>query len=231
MEQSTRDTIHPLTRILSLVVGVIALYLASPVWLVGWAILIGVGFSRHGTWRGLIRALLAGIVFGVLQALNHRPGVPYWDRALTTAVRFALMIMGIAVLYGQGSLLSMLSALEHGIKKLVGRRSAVGYGILMMLLGIAFLPRVVDDVQRIRRDQAMRQSLAGTRRWRPLSFLRPVLVEGFLRSDDVAEALWSRGWRPSGLPPTSRPTWRDGLAVVGWLLVVGMEVHGWPTWR
>ncbi len=228
MQESSRDAIHPLTRMLSLVVGVVALYLASPSWLIGWGILIGGVFSWVGSWRGLLRALLGGVVFGALQAFNHHPGVPYWDRALMTTARFSLMILGIGLVYGHGSLLSMLSALEHGLKKLVGRRAAVGYGVLMMLLGLGFLPRVVDDVQRIRKDQGMRQALASTRRWRPFSFLRPVLVEGLLRSDDVAEALWSRGWRPSHLPPTSQATWRDAMVVLGWVLVIGLEVHGWP---
>lgn len=231
MERSARDAIHPLTRILSLVLGVIALYLASSYWLVGWTLLIGAAFSRHGTWRGLFRALLGGAVFGGLQALNHRPGVPYGEEAAMTTVRFALMIMGISLVYGRGSLFAMLSALEHGLKKLVGRRAAVGYAVLMMLLGIAFLPRVVEDVGRIRKDQGMRQWLADTRRWRPFAFLRPVLAEGLLRSDDVAEALWSRGWRPTSLPPTSKARWIDVSIVLGWILVIAWEVPGWPIWR
>lgn len=231
MERTTRDAIHPLTRILSLVVGVIALYLASPYWLLGWMLLIGVSFSRRGTWRGLFRALLAGAVFGGLQAVNHRAGVPYVEEAAMTTVRFALMIMGISLVYGRGSLLTMLSAVEHGLKKVLGRRAAIGYGVLMMLLGISFLPRVVEDVGRIRKDQKMRQWLADTRRWRPFAFLRPVLAEGLLRSDDVAEALWSRGWRPVSLPPTSKAGWIDAGIALGWILIIVLEAHGWPTWH
>ncbi len=231
MPELTPDPVHPLTRVLSLGAGVIALYLASPWWLFGWALLIGGVFTRRGNWRGFTRALLGGAVFGGLQALNHRPGVPYWDTALMTTIRFTLMIMGIALIYGRGSWLSMFSAIEHGLKKILGRNKAVGYGVLTMLLGMAFLPRMVEDVRRIRKDQAMRQSLAGTHRFRPLSFLRPVLVEGFLRSDDLAEALWSRGWRPTALPPTSSAGGLDGMIVFAWVMVIGLEVHGWPMWH
>jgi hypothetical protein len=111
------------------------------------------------------------------------------------------------------------------------RIEALGYVMLMMLLGLFFLPYMLQDVREIRTDQAMRQYLGGTKKWRPFHFLRPILAQGLLTSDYIAEALWSRGWRPKGIPVTPRLRSVDVLIGLAWILILVMEVARWPNWH
>lgn len=230
MERIFAGRVHPLTSLWSMVVGVIAIYAAPPWWLVFWSVAIVAIYLRYGKrrMRGLLQALLAGSVLGFLHVLNHEPGAPYAFLAVTSGVRFGLVILGVAALLGSGSLMTMLAALEHGLKRIFGRRETIGYGILMMVLALFFLPYMVQDVRVVRQDQAMRQYLGNTRQWRPLHFLRPILAQGLLASDSIAESLWSRGWRPAGIPATTRGRWLDLVVIIGWLTIIGVEVARWP---
>ncbi len=230
MERIFAGRVHPLTSLWSTVVGVIAIFAAPPWWLVFWSVAIVAIYLRYGQrrMRGLLGALLAGSALGFLHVLNHKPGAAYAFLAVTSGVRFGLVILGVAVLLGSGSLMAMLAALEHGLKRIFGRRETIGYGILMMVLALFFLPYMVQDVRVVRQDQAMRQYLGNTRQWRPLHFLRPILVQGLLASDNIAESLWSRGWRPAGIPATTRGRWLDLVVIIGWLIIIGVEVARWP---
>ncbi|PSR32124.1 MAG: hypothetical protein C7B46_15670 [Sulfobacillus benefaciens] len=227
------QAIHPLTRLVSLIAGVVAVFIAPIDWLAVWTLIIVLGYLRYGTRRtsGVIQALIGGILLGVLRIVNQPAGHFQLLPSAIDGLRFSLMILGSVWVFGSGSMTTMLASLEHSLKKFWGRRPIVGYVMLMMLLGLFFLPYMLQDVREIRTDQSMRQYLGGTKKWRPFHFLRPILAQGLLTSDYIAEALWSRGWRPDGLPVTPRMRGVDVLMGLSWVLVIGLEVARWPNWH
>ncbi|MCL5972588.1 MAG: hypothetical protein M1499_08525 [Firmicutes bacterium] len=225
--------IHPLTRLVSLIAGIIAVFIAPGDWLGLWALIIVLGYLRYGTRRisGTLQALLGGILLGMLRIVNQPEGHLQLLSSAIGGLRFSLMILGSIWVFASGSMMAMLASLEHSLKRLLGRRSTLGYVMLMMLLGLFFLPYMLQDVREIRTDQAMRQYLGGTKKWRPFHFLRPILAQGLLTSDYIAEALWSRGWRPKGIPVTPRLRSVDVLIGLAWILILVMEVARWPNWH
>ncbi len=225
--------IHPLTRLASLIVGVIAVFIAPVDWLGLWTLVIVLGYLRYGTRRisGILQALVGGILLALLRMVNQPERHLQLLPSTIGGLRFSLMILGSVWVFASGSMMAMLASLEHSLKRLVGKRLTLGYVMLMMLLGLFFLPYMLQDVREIRTDQSMRQYLGGTKKWRPFHFLRPILAQGLLTSDYIAEALWSRGWRPDGLPVTPRLRSVDVLIGLGWMLIIGLEVARWPNWH
>ena len=222
MAIQVQRTLNPLVALQGLFVGIVILYAADHLW----AVLGAVALLAGAQWRlgvRLERKQVVGIISGaavwaLLTYINTPAPSPAAREhmAVWTFVRFAMILWFSLLILRVLPLWAMISHVEWLAKRVVGRRRMAGEISLIALVAMRFLPNLVQSARRLRADAQSRRKLAGTRpHWRDaLRFLSPLIMTSILRSENVSEALWSRGWRSQVLP-WPRP-WRrlDWIATV-----------------
>ncbi|AUW92969.1 hypothetical protein BXT84_02575 [Sulfobacillus thermotolerans] len=233
MENPVQRTLNPLVPLQGLFVGIVILYAADHVWaVVGAFSLLALTQWRLGVRLGSKQAVavFAGAaIWALLTYINTpAPSAAAKDHlALWTFLRFALILWFSLLILRVMPLWAMLSHVEWLAKRVSGKRTMAGEISLIGLVAVRFLPNLVQSARRLRWDAQARRKLARTTpHWHDaLRFLSPLIMTSILRSENVSEALWSRGWRPQVLP-WPRP-WRR----LDWIVTAALWIALIIAWK
>lgn len=130
----------------------------------------------------------------------------YWEAFLDTArivLRLILMVMFSLVLTATTRPLDLTDALEWYLTpfKLIGFPTHIF--AMMLSLALRFIPTIMDDVDRIMKVQTSRgvdyqKGSLISKIKAMVSLIVPLFVQSFVRSDELANAMESRGYDPNG---------------------------------
>ncbi len=234
MQSSRALTFHPLVVLELLAIGIAAIFfthaaLAAGLWLI---------FTGVLQWRMRVRIslrewgyLLAGsLIWAGLRYLNQSE-YSVSQRIIDaswTFFHFALILWYSVVVLRLTSLWGLVSQMESAGQRVLGARAWIGQLALISVLAMRFIPALGRSAQHLRAEAKMRRSLArGERHWLDaFRFITPLVMLSIIRSEVVAEALWTRGWRPHVRPLFER--WRGSdtawsVALIIFLIVAWKE--------
>lgn len=229
MALEARRTLNALVVVQALAIGIAVIYMSAEIWAMGlWLVLLVVAQWRlrqpMTARQGL--ALLSGAALWGMLAYVNRPLEPMRARealAAWTFIRFFAVLWFSVLILRATSLWALVSHLEWALKRVIGPRAAAGELALMALVAMRFIPVLGASARHLRADARMRRQLAGNpARWNDaLRFVMPLVMASILRSENVAEALWTRGWR-SGVTPWPKPWTARDWAATGtlWLFLI-----------
>lgn len=229
MALEARPTLNPLVVVQALAIGIAAIYMSAEIWAIGlWLVLLVVAqwrLRQPMTARQGLALLSGAALWGILayvnrplEAMRTREALAAW-----TFIRFLAVLWFSVLLLRATSLWALVSHLEWALKRVIGPRAAAGELALMALVAMRFIPVLGASARHLRADARMRRQLAGNpARWNDaLRFVMPLVMASILRSENVAEALWTRGWR-AGVTAWPKPwTPRDWAATGAlWLFLI-----------
>lgn len=193
-----------------------------------------------------LRPVLIVIAFTSVLHLLFTPGTHLWswgplvvtregiEAAALFGFRLLLLLVGLQAITWTTAPLAMTSALEWLLKP--GQRIGIpAHEIaLMMTIALAFIPILVDELERIVKAQTARgadfTSGGFLRKLRALvPVLIPLFVSVFRRADDLSVAMESRGYRGAH----GRTQWRQQPIGIADYAVLGasLVLMFWIGWR
>ena len=204
--------LDPRTKIVLLVVYIVALFQASGWWsyallLAATAAVMLLGHIRaKNIFKGL-KPMLFIIVFTALLNMFYTPGRPVvegwiitWegiDRAVKMMLRITLLITGTFLLTYTTSPMALTDGLELLLKPLKKLKVPVHEMTLMMSMALRFIPTLIEETDKIMSAQKARGADFETgnliqRAKALLPILVPLFVSSFRRADELAVAMESR---------------------------------------
>jgi energy-coupling factor transport system permease protein len=209
--------LDPRTKILGLLVYVVALFLAAA-WpaqaLLGGFALAALALARAplgAVWRGL-RPLVWLVLLTVLLNAVMTPGPVAWhlaflsvsrpglDYGLQMGVRLLLLVLASSLLTLTTAPVALTDGLEAVLRPL-GRVGVPAHDIAMMMtIALRFIPTLLREAERIMRAQTARgadfEHGSPAQRLRALlPLLVPLFVSAFRRADELATAMEARAYR------------------------------------
>ena len=245
--ESPLHTLDPRTKILSVAVLVVGLFLVDS--LAGFlvvaaavAALVAVGRIPLLTFLRLLRPVLFIVVLtAVFQILFSREGAALFEwgileihaggveLGLTLAMRILLLVSAANLLTATTAPVALADGIEDLLSPLKRVRFPAHEVAMMMTIALRFIPTLYEEAQKITNAQAARgadyDDGGPIRRARAMvPVLVPLTVGAFRRADELAEAMESRGYRGGeGRTRYRELRYRDrdagAFAVVAFILV------------
>ena len=210
--------LDPRTKILLLIVMIVALFLANG-W-VGYGLMIAVTAAcmiiSHISPRNLFKGLKPMLfIIAFTAALNlfytqGTPVLPGWPITSEGVARSVQMILRIVLLIAQTFLLTYTTspmALTDGMERLMNPMKRIGMPVheitMMMSMALRFIPTLIEETDKIMSAQKARgadfeNGSLLQRAKALLPILVPLFVSSFRRADELAVAMESRCYHGGG---------------------------------
>ena len=210
--------LDPRTKLLAVILYIVALFCAKSVWAYG--IVIAVLVISVIASRVPVKALTKGlkpvyiiVAFTALMNLFFTAGEPIWDvwllrrislagihSAAAMVLRIILLIMGTFLLTYTTSPISLTDALEHLLSPLKKIKLPVHELAMMMSIALRFIPTLIEETDKIMMAQKARGADLETgnlikKAKALIPILIPLFVSAFKRADELATAMEARCYR------------------------------------
>jgi energy-coupling factor transporter transmembrane protein EcfT len=173
--------------------------------------------------------LFGAAVWAALSYINHShySVLARDDIALWTFFHFTGILWYSVIVLRTTSLWTLITQLEGAGKRLLGPWLWIGQTALISVLAMRFIPVLRRNAHHLRADAKIRKRLAhNPLKWSDaFRFITPLVMLSIIHSEAVAEALWTRGWRPDIIPVAEKWTWSDTLVSVslGFFLILAWK--------
>ncbi|MCY0881463.1 MAG: hypothetical protein OWS74_05655 [Firmicutes bacterium] len=223
------EALHPLSVLGLLFLGIAGIFsvdswIGLQIWAGVSTVFWGMRVGPDQRIKSAGRALIGGIMWAGMIAVNHKHST--LTGALFMGEQFAAAALYAEAALTLRSLSSILYALDRiGKQSGSALRSAVGYFYLSVRLALRFFPEFLDQSREVYHEARMRRQLARAQwKWTDtVRLLVPLLMQSLLLSSHLAEAVWTRGWRPDARPAGYAWHKVDGVVAAG--------IIGWLSWK